>query len=357
MTWINEFISAFWSYVAESAPYLLLGFTVAGFIHAWIPMSKVKKWLGGEGFKSVFRAALVGVPLPLCSCSVIPTAVTLRKSGASNAATSSFLIATPESGIDSIAMTYSMMDFPMTIIRPIAAFVSAFVAGVLQHFFNPTVDLEKASVETKEVKSCCSKTNGAVKPKRNIIKEALTFSFKDLAEDLAFWMLIGLVSGALINVFVPADFFANISPEYSMLAILVVGIPFYICASASTPIAASLMMKGLNPGAALLFLLVGPATNISNLLVLQKYIGKKGVILNLIAIVVVGLGFAYSTDFIYTSIFKTAPIVKMAHHNHETTSWFNHFCGIFLITILLRGLWVEEIAPKFKANKHAEHCH
>lgn len=348
-----QFLEALWAYIVVSAPYLLLGLTLSGFIKQFIPMELVHKWLGPNNMGSVVKASFVGVPLPLCSCSVIPTAVTLRKSGASKASTSSFLISTPESGVDSIAMTYAMMDIPMTILRPIAAFFSAFFAGALQLFFNKG---EEESFEKDEPMSCCSK-NKAVPEKLNVgarIKKAFDYGFNDLSDDIAFWLGIGLLLGALIQVIVPENFFMDMGAAQSRMLILLVGIPVYICASATTPIAASLVLKGMSPGSALLLLLVGPATNISNILVLQKYIGKKGVIINVIAVALAALLFSFIADFLYSNYFATSWHISMGHE-HDMKPLWQQALGVFLIALIAKGIFKEKIKPMFK--KKAQSCH
>jgi len=297
-----DYLHVLWSYLLVSAPYLLFGFLISGVIHQFVPMETVKKWLGAENKSTIFKAALVGIPLPLCSCSVIPTAVTLRKSGASNGATSAFLISTPESGVDSISITYALMDLPMTIIRPIAAFFSAFFAGLLQYWFND-FKLPESEVDAP-VKSCCgSKKTVEKKSLKENMRGVFQYAFGKLSDDIAGWLTLGIFLGALINFIVPADFFTSMSMIENRLMILLIGVPLYICASASTPIAVSLMLKGLSPGSALLLLLVGPATNISNIAVLQKYIGKKGVIFNVFSIVFVALIFSFLVDYLYMNYF------------------------------------------------------
>ncbi len=341
-----EFLNALWSYIILSAPYLLFGLALAGIVHEFMPMVKVQKWLGGKSFMSVVRAALVGVPLPLCSCSVIPTAVTLKKSGASNASTSAFLISTPESGIDSISLTYALIDLPMAIIRPLAAFVSAMVAGVLQLSFNAD-DIE---FEKDAPKSCCSKNKKKEVTNENRLLKSIKFGYGSLTNDIALWLAIGIVAGALIDFIVPENFFLQYGSSYGRYLILLIGIPLYICATASTPIAISLMLKGLSPGAALILLLVGPATNISNIAVLQKYIGKKGVIINMLSIALVALIFSYLTDWAYENFFTLSLSEKLTEHNHSNHILEN-ICGVILTILILKGIYIEELKPKFLSKK------
>jgi uncharacterized membrane protein YraQ (UPF0718 family) len=351
------YISSLWEYLLISAPYLLLGLFVSGLVKAFIDAEKLGKWLGQGKVRDVFLASFVGIPLPLCSCSVVPTAVTLRKNGASNAATASFLIATPESGVDSIAMTYGMMDIPMTIIRPIAAFFSATFAGILHLIFND-FKLEEEQVEEKAVKSCCSndKTKAGVTEK---LKTGMKYAFGRLIDDLSKWTTIGILLGALISFLVPENFFQNMGETQSLFYILLVGVPLYICASATTPIAASLILKGLSPGAALVLLLVGPATNLSNMVIIQKYIGKKGVMLNVFAIIFIALLFGELTNFIYSSVLKIDPKTAMkllaGHQHNETFSIISYISAVVLSILLVKGIYKEEIKPRL--SKKASSCH
>lgn len=360
-----EFLQALWAYITVSAPYLLLGLALSGVIKEFVPMDKVKKWLGKDDFASVTKASLIGVPLPLCSCSVIPTAVTLRKSGASKASTSSFLISTPESGVDSMAVTYALMDLPMTVIRPVAAFFSALLAGALQMVFNKETkvdaaapDAKEATVGTPKKESCCGsgmKKESSKEPMGKKLKSSLRYGFSDLSDDIAFWLALGLIAGAFIQVLVPENFFQTLTMNESRLMILLVGVPLYICASATTPIAASLVLKGMSPGTALLLLLVGPATNASNIMVLQNYIGKKGVLLNVLAVVGGALLFSYYTDYLYLSHFKAEWAMNIAHE-HEHPSVLSNVMGVFLSALIAKGIFNKKVVPWFEKKKAGSCC-
>ena len=223
----------------------MLGLLLSGIVHQFITVEFVRRNLGKNSLWDVFKAAVIGIPLPLCSCSVIPTSITLKKSGASNGATSAFLIATPESGIDSIFMTYALMDLPMTILRPVAAFFSAVVAGLLQLNFNPS------PVGGPSGGGCCPKSG------RSRVYSVFHYGFYELLRDISGWLAVGLILGAVIVYFVPESLFMQLSQTQGRLLIMAIGIPFYICASATTPIAAALIMKGMSPGTALLLLLFG----------------------------------------------------------------------------------------------------
>ena len=352
-----DFFNALWKYLVSSAPYLLFGLTVSGAIHQFITVQKIQKWLGGNNLWNVVKAAILGIPLPLCSCSVIPTAVTLRKSGASKASTSSFLIATPESGVDSISITYALMDLPMTIMRPLAAFCSAFLAGTLQLLFNKE---EKEEV-VEEVKSCCKKScssKNASEPQGIFtqVKAMFNYGFGKLTNDISLWLAIGLLAGSLIDFLVPDNFFATLSATQSRFAIFAIGIPLYICATASTPIAVSLILKGMSPGVALILLLVGPATNISNIAVLQKYIGKRGVILNIFSIILVALAFSYVADYLYAHHFNLNFANTFKEHNHGHVAWWENLSAVVLVVLIIKGIYFEEIAPRLR-KAQSDSCH
>ena len=331
-----EIIYSSWKYLVLSAPYLLAGLLVSGVIHEYLGTEFIKKNLNKNSLSHIVKAALIGIPLPLCSCSVIPTAITLKKAGASNASTSSFLVATPESGIDSMAMTWAVMDLPMTIFRPLAAFFSAITTGILQMLFNSN---EKKTTDEVHCPKCPSTT----KSKNSItsIKRMIKYAFSDLIDDMASWLLLGIVLGGLIDLFLPMDIFQSLGAWNSRLLILLVGIPVYICASAATPIAASLVLKGMSPGVALILLLVGPATNISNLLVMQKYLGKKGILLNIISITISALIASFVVDFCY-DFFAWPFSFKIAAHTHqEHTPWWQTICAVFLGALMLKGVFLD----------------
>lgn len=343
---LEETLTGIWDYFVLTAPYLLVGFLASGVIHEYLKLEVIKKHLSGKGLAPILKASLVGVPLPLCSCAVVPAAVTLKKEGASNGATSSFLISTPESGVDSMVMTYGVMDLPMTIIRPIAAFLTAFIAGLGQNLFN---DVVEAPASEQAVGGCCKKS--AAKKEGSALGRILKFGFVDLVDDLSGWLTIGLVVGALMNVFLPVDLFTNVPDWGEKLIVLAFGIPFYICASASTPIAASMMMKGMSPGTALIFLLVGPATNFTNLAVLQKYLGKKGVMINILAIALVSLGLSYAVDFAYAR-FSWPTVFNIETVNHEHHAWWHHGMALVLALLLIKGVYTESIKPFFESRKN-----
>jgi uncharacterized protein len=368
---IMEFPSTLWLFLTLSAPALLLGFSIAGIVRTFLNPDKVGKWLGRGKASDVILASAVGVPIPLCSCSVIPTAIAIKQKGASRAAVSAFLISTPESGIDSILVTRAMMDWPMTIIRPVAAFASAFLAGFLQLILNPE---EKKFTPVEAPTSCCAKKaaqtahdhkhdhdhnhDDRINSQEGFfskIRSGLKWSINDLVDDLALWMTIGLFAGAVLQFIIPEDFFLGFGVWPSRLLCLVIGIPIYICASATTPIAASLVMKGLSPGAALILLLVGPATNVANLAVLRPHLGNKGIVINVFSISLIALIGAIGIDLFYANVTPVWNITQHLH-DHHSVMWWEHVCAGLLVIILSRGIWREEIKPRLKIKKK-DCCH
>ena len=239
-------------------------------------------------------------------------------------------------------VTYGMMDPLMTVVRPIAAFLSAFIAGLMQIFFKTDIPLP----EEEEKKSCCS----GGKKKESASVKIVKYAYVDLLEDIALWLTFGILIGAIVDVFVPADIFSQFDGFAARIAFILIGVPVYICASASTPIAASLILKGLSPGTALIMLLVGPATNISNLMVLQKYMGKKAVVINIVAISLTALGLSFVVDWLYE--FLAMPVsFKITHEHNHTNLLVNILTWLFVI-LLLRALFKKEILlPRLKEKE------
>jgi len=274
-----------WQVLNDSALYCLFGIFMSGLLKSLMPNDFVAGHLGGNSTASVIKASLIGMPLPLCSCGVIPVASGLRRQGAGTGATTAFLISTPETGIDSIALTYALLDPFMTVIRPVAAFITATAAGILVNCIPVPNHAEKAKPAGCSSGSCTCKKKfaddaagpGKAEAPARSIRAGLSFAFGGLLADIGPSLLAGIVLAGGIAFFVPDGFVeqhlgAGIMP---MLVMLMLGIPLYVCATASTPIVAALALKGLTPGAALVFLLAGPATNIATIMVVAKLMGKR----------------------------------------------------------------------------------
>ena len=262
-------------------------------------------------------ASALGIPLPLCSCGVVPTALGLRRQGATKGATVSFLVSTPETGVDSISLSYALMDPIITIFRPAAAMVTAVVAGLATNFFGEARQASgrDSGVETEAPTSAASahshcddhcddlRDEGPLPWSQpwQAVAAVYRYAFRELLDETSYWLFLGILMSALVAVLLPPSFFAEyLSGEFSsMLVMLLIGIPIYTCASSSTPVAAAFVLKGLNPGAALVFLLAGPATNVGSLTVLLKFLGARVVAIYLGAIVVVTLTAGYALNWVY----------------------------------------------------------
>jgi len=247
-----------WMIFPDAAPYLFLGFGVAGLLHIFIPDEKIMDYLGASAgkFRSVINASIAGIPLPICSCGIVPTAISLRKRGATRGATVSFLISTPETGVDSIAITYALLDPIMTVFRPIAAFVTALAAGITNNLLikdvNPTSSEEAASCTCSTCSTLSEDPSFAER-----IYAGIRYAYLDLLGEISGWLIVGILLAGIISYAIPESSSHNYlgGGLASMLIMLVVGIPLYICATASTPIAAALIAKGMSPGTAFVFLL------------------------------------------------------------------------------------------------------
>lgn len=278
-----ELFTNFIALFTESAPFLLLGMFLAGVIHQCIPKAWVERTLGKNS--SFFTAAVIGAPLPLCSCSVIPVAMGIRRSGATKASTASFLVATPETGIDSVGVTYALMGPIMAIARPIAAIISALVAGLLVFCFG-SPDKSRSNTPANS-SGCCHQSVHVVRlTTSNKLTAVFSFGFGQLLRDFMLWFLLGIFFAALITTVVPEGMINQYAQGvWAMLLVILLSIPMYVCATASTPIAVGLLLAGVTPGAALVFMLTGPATNIATLMVIKNELGKRELVLYLIAIV------------------------------------------------------------------------
>lgn len=291
----------------EIAIYLLFGLLVAGLLHVLFPERIVRRHLGKNSIASVIKATLFGVPLPLCSCGVVPVAASLRKSGASKGASVSFLITTPQIGADSFMLTYSLLGWLFAVGRIVASMLTALFAGL-------TINLLDRSEDDSDMPPEANNTNAETIYQR--LKSVPAYVEYELLGSIANTLLIGIVIAGVVAALIPQDFFAEYlgSGWLSLLVMLAIGIPLYVCASASTPIAAALMMKGLAPGAALVFLLSGPATNAANLSMVVKIMGKRSTAIYLASIAIVSLALGYLLNLLSASL----PMVHLfAAHQHE----------------------------------------
>jgi uncharacterized membrane protein YraQ (UPF0718 family) len=308
MNFIFQILGEAWRLLQEASIYVLFGILVAGMLRIFLSPGTVARHLGRGRFRSVFKASLLGIPIPLCSCGVLPAAASLKKQGANKGATTAFLISTPESGVDSVALTYALLDPVMTIARPAAAFATATAAGLSENLLGKEDEESKAKPDLScPVDGCCDGQECLPEDHRSHhtfsekLRAGLAYALNDLWNDIAVWFLVGIFLAGLITALVPADALTRYlgGGLPSMLIMLAVGIPLYICATASTPIAAALILKGVSPGAALVFLLVGPATNVTSLTVLLGILGKRATAIYLTAIAISAVVFGLALDQVY----------------------------------------------------------
>ena len=381
--WIEAYWNALIMMVAEMAPYLLLGFFVAGILHTFVPRSIYSRHLAPRNMKSVVKAALLGIPLPLCSCGVIPTSVSLRKEGASHGACTSFLIATPQTGVDSIAATYSLMGLPFAIVRPIAALFTAMFGGWLVNRYAKEDELISAEAAKEgEYDHCdcgCEHESTNPSPKGEEICHsddsecgchhehehhhslwdkfvgALRYGLVDMFQDVGKWLVIGLLIAALITVAVPNEWLAALH-EYkllNMLIVLAIAIPMYVCATGSIPIAVSLMAKGLTPGAALVLLMAGPAVNSASILVIGKAFGRRTLRFYITSIVIGAISFGLGIDYLLPQEWfaVNGGFTEAAHCGHCLSTWDWIFIALFLV------LLINAFTARFRHSHELTHEH
>ncbi len=325
---ILHFFEALWQLTLAMAPYILFGLLFAGILHEIVPDSIVTKHLGKDNILSVLKSTLFGIPLPVCSCGVIPLATSIKKSGASKGATLSFLISTPITGVDSIMATYGIFGWIFTLYRVLTSSIIAIIAGILSNIFDkeeiPSVKKFSFSTQVPKVDtscgtgvgSCCSSTQTS---KKFSFLAAYQYAFGTLLKDISTALFWGLILGALISVAIPENL-SNILHTYtwlSYLIVIIIAIPMYVCATASLPIAAGLMLSGVSAGAAFVFLLAGPATNTVTIGVVKKMLGMKSLIIYLGTITIGSIFFGIGLDAIF-DISQIDPKTLIHLHDEST---------------------------------------
>lgn len=360
---LEKFILQFVTLFSEMAPFLLLGFLLAGILHVWVPNHLYVPKIAKPNFKSVLWAALFGVPLPICSCGVIPTSIALRREGASKGASVSFLISTPATGVDSILATYSLLGGPFAILRPVAAFVTAMLGGIITNFATRNEkdvavgeaagthehhhehhhehgDDDHCGCSDEHCECCCDEDEHHGESSfAQKIGETFRYGLVNMVGDVSKWLTIGLLLGALIAAFVPDDFFLFLH-EYSLLCMLVVlllAMPMYTCATGSIPLALALVEKGITPGAALVLLMAGPATSIASMLVVGKAFGKRTLVAYLVSIALgaMAFGFVVDTFFMDTFLASMLPHVSDECHGHGALGIFDYACAVLLASLMI----------------------
>ncbi len=307
MNIVYKVLNSSWDIYLDVAAYMLFGFLIAGILYVFFKADKIRKYLGTGRIKPVILSALFGIPIPLCSCGVVPVAAGLKKQGANSGAALAFMIATPESGVDSIAVSWAILDPVMTVIRPVAGFITAIATGIIQNFFGIEDRVNAELPPAQEAIGCgCSSTDCAAAQKKNQsnqkkIVEVFKYSYGELLSDVEKPFIIGLFLSGLITSFFPHDLsvWSNNHQFASMVLMLAAGVPMYVCATSSTPIAAALILKGLNPGAALVFLLAGPATNAATIMIVKSLFNMRALVIYLSMITICSILMGFALNLVY----------------------------------------------------------
>ncbi|MHC4359229.1 MAG: SO_0444 family Cu/Zn efflux transporter [Planctomycetota bacterium] len=321
----------FWATVAEMSPYLLFGFFMAGILSVFVSQSLVERHLGGKGIWPLVKASIFGVPLPLCSCGVIPVSMSLHKHGAGKGASISFLLSTPQTGVDSIFVTLSLLGPVFAVFRPLAAFATGIIGGSLVNIFDKN-DEGDAPAPEKYTDECYGDNR-----KRSRITRGLKYGFVTLPRDIGKAMLAGLIVAAFISALVPDGFFAEKlgTGIFAMIVMMFLGIPVYVCATASVPVAAALILKGLTPGAALVFLMTGPATNAASFITIWKTLGRRTAIVYLTTVA----GCALAGGILFDYIAGGANFAVAARHGWMLPPPVKFVSAVALLAILISAVF------------------
>ncbi len=321
------FIRNIWDIMLELSPWLLFGTTAAGVLHIILPAGFIKKHLGGNKFINVFKAVVAGVPMPLCSCGVIPTAIGLKKEGAADGAATGFLISTPQTGVDSILVSASFLGWPFAVFKVFSALLSGVIGGLAVNIFDKGRVVEQADND-----QCCrSKEKTEPEPPDRSVSELVSFALK-LLQDIYRWLLIGIVVAAIISSYIPAGRLAQIpwTQGFSgMIAMLIISLPMYICATASVPLAASLITAGMSPGSALVLLMAGPATNVATVGAVYKAFDKRVISIYLITVAAGSVILGHLFDF------ALSDVEKINNHVHPLPDAVEISAAVILAGLLI----------------------
>ena len=357
----KTFLLETWHILLELSPWLLFGMLLAGILHVLLPSGFIRRHLGGSGFSSVLKAVAVGVPMPLCSCGVIPTAIGLHKDGASRGAATGFLISTPQTGVDSILVSATFLGWPFAIFKVISALISGLIGGLFVNYFENGKTQKNSSNTARESKCCCSNSisggmdkqplvhgalNGSIEANHgqtkfvratqptgivSKTKEALSFGMIQLLGDIYKWLIVGILAAALIGTFISPGRLQEVDwmqGLLGMLAMLLVSLPMYVCATASVPLAASLVIAGMSPGAALVLLMAGPTTNIATMGAIFRSFGKTVLAIYLATVIVMSI----SMGLLFNWLLLDIPAAK--EHMHSIPSWLEVISAIGLLILL-----------------------
>ncbi len=321
---VLDFFHALWGTISAIAPSLVLGLFLAGLLHVFVKKDRIMTHLGKPGFKSSAKAALIGVPLPLCSCGVLPAAIALRRDGASRGAVTSFLISTPQTGVDSIAVTWAILGWPIAFAKVLAAFIAGLIGGTI-------ADRTGSAPDNSGVEPACTKIESG-----SVFRRIWDYSFNGLFRDIYGWLAFGILVSALITTFLQPGQLSQykiLQGPVGLLASLAVGIPLYVCSVSSVPIAAGLIYAGFPVGSALIFLMAGPATNAATMGAVRKTLGIRVFLIYVMTVIIISL----AAGVILNSLNVSIPEFHVS--GHETSTFSGLFSGIIGVSLLLGMTW------------------
>ncbi|MBN1865211.1 MAG: SO_0444 family Cu/Zn efflux transporter [Victivallales bacterium] len=331
------FAENIWHVTTSVSFWLLAGLSLAGIIHLLVPDDFVERHLGSKNsFLSVLKAVSLGVPMPLCSCGVIPAALGIKKQGASDAAAIGFLISTPQTGVDSIMLSASMLGLPFAIFKVFSAFFIGLAGGCIASIFRLPEPPGKNNQEKEECCSSCCQIQAT--QRRPALKDFLSFTLDDLMRPIWKWLVLGIIVSAAISTWLPENFFTQHMPEnifLNMLATLAVSLPMYVCATSSVPVAAALVATGMPAGSALVFLMAGPATNVATIGAVYKAFGARNLAIYLLSIITGSMLGGFIFDQVLAS--RTATPLLC----HSEAGFLSSVAAVIFIILILRSTWLD----------------
>ncbi|GAB4276501.1 MAG: hypothetical protein Kow0029_18520 [Candidatus Rifleibacteriota bacterium] len=349
-----------WIVLGQMSPYLIFGFLISGILSIFISPQWIERHLGGSKLAAVFKATLFGIPLPLCSCGVIPVAASLRKHGASKAATTSFLLSTPQTGADSILATWGLLGGVFAAFRPLAALITGVIGGLLVNIFdNHEVATQKIDKESPQK----SETTKSISVKERVIS-ALKYGLITLPGEIAKPLIVGVLIAGIISTFVAGNALAHYLTNYyaTLIVMLLIGVPLYVCSTSSIPIAMSFIHLGVTPGAALVFLISGPATNAAAITVIWKILGRRSAFIYLMTVVLGSLFSGIAFDYMNQDFLQTT-MPCFGHGASYTPNYFQHLCAVLLLLILAYSYYKVQIETpsccqtcKYESKNESETC-
>ena len=357
---VREYFSALLSLGINMGFYMMIGLLLVGIMNIFLKKEFIANHLGKNSLWSIIKASLLGVPLPLCSCGVVPTGLYLKEKGASDSTAVSFLISTPQTGVDSIIATYGLMGATFAWYRPLAAFISGVLGGVFVKIFGKKTHTETTISENNEItnesytdEKSNTKSSEITSTFKEKIRKSTTYAFGTFLSDISVHFIVGLLIAALISVLIPDTLLVELginSGIWAMLVMIVIGLPMYICSTSSIPIALSLMAKGVSPGAAFVFLFMGPFTNVASLAIISRKLGKRTTVLYVVGAIITALAFGFLLDVL-------APILSFPAYDEISKHSVKGAWGI--IQIVVAGIFFilvfytifKKIKAKFISNK------